>query len=418
MKRNNIYHFYKYTAMSFKKRFSLLFLVIGLSLLILLMSLVLFVASLESGKIKGTNEGTSVSKSAQRIASFCQDKADWRKCYGDQLGSLNKSQKISDTLKVLTELESIDRKTMDCHLISHKIASSEVEKDPQNWLMIFQSVDQQMCMGGFVHGAMEGKKRFDSSFALNESTIPEICDSINKATKEKKYDACSHVIGHILLAEVGGDLKKGSGVCNRLPDELREPCNNGVFMENITRDNLVDHGLAKYIKFDDSSAAMIEETCRQYSGIPGTACWRELSHLYAGLGDKSLKRMWELCSRASNMNDRDECYIHAFNSILPRPDFDESQLTAICTPLKFDSKKYDHCYSWAIYNFMNNSIVVNNRAITLCSLASDDYRKKCFAILGQRLARVLSFSDRQNFCKDVSEEYKTPCSCPDCAVYK
>lgn len=386
-----------------------------ISSLIIIFSLTLLAVTLDFSKFLPVGvQQESKTSSAQRITAFCQDKADWRKCYGEQLGALNKNQTLPDTLKTLALVENLDKKTMDCHLISHRIASSEVEKNPQDWVSIFKYVNQEMCLGGFIHGAIEGKKRFESSFEVNEDSIPKICEAINIATREKQYDACSHVLGHILLAEIGGDLKKGTEICNKLPGELKTPCNNGVFMENITRDNLVDHGLAKHIQFDGDSVNMVEKTCRQFSGIAGTACWREISHLYAGLVNNNLERMWKFCSHAKNTNDRDECYIHSFNSLLPIPDFDESQLATICSPLEFDSIKFDRCYSWAIYNFMNNSIIVNNRAIVLCNLAVEDYKKKCFAMLGQRLAKVYSLSDSQNFCKEVPAQYKTSCTCPSC----
>src|SRR3989344_3246278 len=127
-----------------------------LSGLVVLLSLLFFTLALKpelSRKIP-------VLESAQNVVSICKDKLNWRDCYGKQLALINYRLKFPLTLKILDQIKQLDGKTRDCHLIAHRIATSEVDKSPKDWIKIFDYVDQTTCTNRYVHGVLEGRGKY------------------------------------------------------------------------------------------------------------------------------------------------------------------------------------------------------------------------------------------------------------------
>lgn len=389
------------------------YLILVISVLVIIFSLGLFTYSVNPERFR-LSERYQIS--AENIISNCKEEFDWRDCYGEQLGRLSGRMGLPETLQVLNEIMVKDARANDCHLISHEIAAAEIKKDPDNWLAMFKFVDQNMCMGGYIHGAIEGKKLFDNSMKIDETTIPEICNSIQEATSNRNIDPCAHVMGHILLVENGADLKKASAICDKLPGAAMQAyCNNGMFMENITRTNLATHGFNEQFFVTDANANLIEEKCEEFQGVARTSCWRELAHMYVDLANNDLGAVWSLCSRASDENNRNECYIHSFNSVLPVVNFDSKQLPELCERL--DVKKRGRCYSWAVTSLILSSKNLADRAVDVCE-TSGDFKESCYKILGERLSSVASVSERKRFCQEVEGQNKDSCQCVYCKSIK
>lgn len=389
------------------------YLILGFSILIILFSLGLFSYSIAPERF-GLND--KYQANAESIIKRCKEELSWRDCYGEQLGRLSGRIGLPESLKVLDAIMVKDARANDCHLISHQIAAAEINKDPDNWLSMFKYVDQDMCMGGYIHGAVEGKKLFDSSMMIDETTIPEICNSIQEVTGNKNIDPCAHVMGHILLVENGADLKKASAVCDKLPGRaMQSYCNNGMFMENITRENLVTHGFNEQFFMTDANAEIVQNKCEEFLGLARTSCWRELAHMYVDLANEDLKAIWSLCSRSPDENNRDECYMHSFNSVLPAVNFDSKNLPELCERL--DVKKRGRCYSWAVTSLILSSKNLAYRAIQVCE-TSGDFKEGCYRVLGERLSSVASISERELFCQEVTGQNKNSCQCADCKSIK
>ena len=163
-------------------------------------------------------------------------------CYSKKFGELSQRESLQTNLAVLTQLEQIDPNARGCHSIAHTITFFVLEKNPDSWQEMLNQVSSNRCSGGFVHGVLEAHSRFDKNFVLNEKTIPEICSLLPEGEEEHN---CSHILGHILLATNEGYISSAVGVCQKIPQALRNECLGGVFMENMTLDNLIAHGIVE-----------------------------------------------------------------------------------------------------------------------------------------------------------------------------
>lgn len=362
---------------------------------------------------------SSQNKRISEIVQKCQDTMDWRSCYGKELSNLNKIQSFEKSLTSLSAIQDIDEKTRDCHFIAHLLAASEVEKNPKNWLSIFDYVDQNFCVNGFIHGALEGRARFDHGFELNTKTIPQTCETIEKRVIQKNKKAsikgksnseggCSHILGHILLANQGGNILEAVKSCDPLSEQLRFNCLNGVFMENITRDNLFEHQLAERIQINDKTATEFEQLCLNQKESVAKSCWREIAHLYTSLVSDVPLEVFEKCQSASIKANANECYFHGINLMVLGRDVPDEHLTHICQPF-WNSKELPECINRTIGPLVQSSTKFLDRAITFCKNLPLDSQGICFTQIGSRLKSLSDPEERKNLCQMIPLNYRGQC---------
>lgn len=366
---------------------------------------------------QGKLSSEQIKSYVTRINSICENRVDWRYCYGDELGKINKEIPFPQTIRILRALEQVDKKTSDCHLIAHKISASEVEKDPENWISIFDYVDQTTCTNAFVHGVIEGRSRFDSTLVLDENTIPQICEQIQQKTskrvgkaRESADDACAHIMGHIVLADQDAIVEKAVQVCAKVPQNIRRSCYDGVFMENITRDNLEIHEVAKKFVLSRSAALGLENLCNQYKGEEGLSCWRELAHIYTVITKNKPLPTYDLCYQTTNEEYAKECYMHSINLMVLSEGYTVKDLQDTCTPYHHLEKTTEYCLSRTITPLLGSSFEFINRAVSLCETQPSKYRQFCYSNIGDMLKQKASLEKRKELCKKVPDQYLNYCT--------
>lgn len=391
-------------------------LVVGILILILLSTLPLKIPDF----LRSSYNETLFKSKAERFASLCQGKKDWRTCYGGHLAALNKSQNFEKTLTVLWTLQDLDSKTRDCHFIAHRLTASEVEKDVNQWLDIFKYVDNTVCANGFIHGAIEGKVKFDPSFKLNAQTISDVCNQIEERLMNKKDgksdqvdDACAHGIGHILLVETEGNIAKATAICEQIPDiDLQYTCYHGVFMENIIRDNLENHGISKKFRLTLAAANGLEKVCLKYSGSAKKGCWREMAHIYTTLSEHNPTKNYDFCTHATAQTDIDECYFHSINLMILSDKLDTRRLGDICIHYLNNKAKLPLCINRTLTPLLVSSTKFTDRAISFCISLPEDPQKSCFTEIGDTLKKLTSIEERRSLCSSAPIQFKDLCIGP------
>lgn len=361
------------------------------------------------------NQVKNIASDANALVDECEKQSNWQRCYANRIGEYNKIHNLDITLKVLDKVENLDVKTRGCHLLAHKIATSEVEKDPSKWLEIFNFVDQTSCTNGFIHGVLEGRSRFDSNFKIDENVIPQICQQIEEKTSKRTKlaidDACAHVLGHILLAEQDGDIEKSVQVCEKVDKEsYRSHCFNGIFMENITRDNLLIHSEALPMPMNRSSANDLEILCEKFQGIARIACFREIAHLYTLIDKNEPLAVFKDCMRGKNKEEGKACYFHALNLFIADQKFTSQELANLC--INFVSEDdLKNCISFYLGPLLFSSTKFIDRATDFCLNVNEDMRGFCFRAIGDKLEKLgIDDNQRLNLCSVAPEEYVNLCA--------
>jgi hypothetical protein len=254
---------------------------------------------------------------ASQIVASCKNKIDWNICYGNALSKINSKMPFIFSINVMEKIQNIDPQTKTCHVISHRLAWSEVAKNPANWLSMFKQIpNPNVCFTGFIHGAIEGKQRYDSHFELTPAIGNQICDQLKKVTKSNNTYPCGHGLGHITLVENFPDLLEASKFCNSLQKDLNRSCLDGLFMEEIFKVNLIEHGLEKPINIGELYAQESENICRSFQDQEAESCWRELSILYSKITGPNFNQLKTHCQRAGSQRNINACYFRALPSII------------------------------------------------------------------------------------------------------
>lgn len=345
------------------------------ALVLILIAIAAEVNLIKSHYFQEKEKQNSKGNIAHRIFEGCSnDERQWRTCYAKSFGDLTTSSGFTFSIDVLREFQKIDPKTRDCHFIAHRMADAEITKNPQTWEEFLGRTSADECIGGFIHGAIEAYRRSNSDVKLDAKTVEEIC-SLTK-TRGKSY--CSHMMGHLLPVETVGAFRKAVDICAELSKEIQYNCFTGVFMENITRDNLASHGLAEHIPYNEESTLSQEKLCRNFSGEPARGCWQEITHYYQRLELGNPKGLFKRCGRADSAQGRDSCFLHGVTFMAGAEEIEENNMLSLCSPFSLgQEKRTKRCVSTIIFVLLKSSPKFEERIGELCRGIEPKYQEFC-----------------------------------------
>lgn len=302
----------------------------------------------------------SIEDVAASIYKHCKNKGT-SFCYDNALALLTRKTDLSFSYKVLLTIQDQDPTARTCHAIAHKMASAEIEKDPKKWRDALTMADLDDCSVGFFHGILEALDRFDPQFKVTGQDLNKFC--LDKDMP--KPTSCAHAYGHLLMVEYYGDLGLAIKECGQASPELANRCYSGVFMENITKINLADHGLAEIPVKDDNFLKKMEDACFQYKDQQSRACWGEIGHLYAAMNKENPKIVFNLCNRALQKESIMNCYIIAAARIVAVSN-NPLYVNSVCSYYEDDGKLYSWCVDRIIGAMINVSPKNKEKAVAFC----------------------------------------------------
>lgn len=376
----------------------------------LLLCLTFLVAIIVGVYFLGISGNASPESLAQDLYVSC--KINFEQCYAKEFATLSSKKDLPYVLKVLSSLQKLDPRSRGCHLIAHSISIAKTQKNPEEWREILSKMDIDMCSGGFVHGVLEAKSRYDEDFVINEKTIEDICLFVKEKFKGEGDFNCSHIMGHILLGESKGDIEGSIETCDKLSKSLRYECYSGVFMENETRENLITHSGFERIPWDDVNIRLQEEICARFDGEAARACWREIVHMYALVARSYPPLVYEACKKAPE-EFFDNCYFHGLGIITSSDSFDDEDMEFLCEPFLSDNNKFKECLGWTIGSLMASSTEYVDRVVVLCeSSGTDDYRAFCYNRLGEVISWRKDPDKQKEVCSGIPQGQQRACLNP------
>lgn len=391
------------------KRPSLLSIIAFFFVIIIATDVIILLAISQKRQIERDQaEKQAVEKESQSMLTKCNATDRWNGCYSDMFAKLAKEYDLSFTLKLLEAINKKDQRVTDCHVIAHKIMTEEVAKHPDKWQLLLRIVDPNICNYGFIHGIIEGKMRVDPTFTLNSKTIPSFCEAMLNEKGSRGVDqTCAHIVGHVLLVQTHADIAKAVKICESIPVYLQKECASGIFMENFTRENLVAHGLAEFIPWDDQTIAEMENICRQYDGNIAYGCWQEISHLYNHRARLTPSLVLQDCQKAPSETLKKACFLHGVATFIQNRNADAEYFASVCTAFS-DNSFVEQCMSIAVKSLLNSTLEPRKAAISFC-LAQKRSKNECFAMINDFLSMKLRKREIQNYCLNVPQNYRPYC---------
>lgn len=348
---------------------------------------------------------------AKSLAAGCSSNPDWRNCYGYRLAAMAKDHNLTYLTNTIYAIQKIDPKTQDCHILAHRAMNALVAKDPSKWQDLLDTVDPNACNYGFIHGILEARSQFDPSFVLNAKTIPSFCRMMveHKPNSQGIDQTCAHIVGHLVLAQEYGNIPMAVSICNGIPESLQRECFGGLFMENYTRDNLVIHGIAKYVPWTDAYTKQQEDLCNKYSGMAGLGCWETISSLYTAKYFFQPDMIYASCQHASTQEYINQCYDFSMPVLMYKPDADQAYYASLCNRFADQPGEFEKCATTAVRSVVFAAKDAQKRAFDFCSSVPGNYKNLCYKILGRALTPMTTTSDQQELCANVEPMYQQDC---------
>ena len=306
---------------------------------IILSTLFLAVLVLYKNNLKfKVNYVDSVAKEAKQASLECKDNKFSTQCYAEEFRKITKEYDLFFAKDVLSQVWSLDNRTLSCHFLAHKIGTYQVEKDPTSWRKLLDKIDPQFCSGGLFHGILETHARFDPDFNVKKQ-VDIICKDIKSSYEQ---GSCVHILGHILLIEVDGSVSEAVEICENIKLTTVDQCYSGVFMENMVREDLREHGIVKEnFVWNKKSASEMEALCRKYNGTAAYGCWGEMGHMYAAVYDDNPSIVFRLCANAPSEEFSTNCYLHAVAKIAVTSS-NQSYVNVLCKVYEGDQINLTH----------------------------------------------------------------------------
>lgn len=372
---------------------------------------VIVLSRLPQKEVRSDNQAASadVESKAQSVVTTCKEEDKWNICYPLMFQKLASQYDLELTTKILKKIISKDGRINSCHVIAHEIMSEEVKKHPDKWRELLAIADPNLCNYGFIHGIIEGRAAMDPGFRLDEKSIASFCTAMGDQKGIQGVEqGCAHIMGHMLLLQTKGDVEQGFRVCAKTAETLQVQCAAGVTMESFTRTNLVEHGLGKYIPWNDETISSIESLCRKQTGTIAYGCWEMLSNLYNNRTPNDQAAVLAQCKKAPNETLQQGCYAYSVATLVQNPNATRSYFSSLCN--EFSGSGFSsQCIFTAVKGLMNSTIVPSRTAIMYCESLSSQ-KKECFADIN-RLLSMRDYSQKEftDYCSSARAENRNLC---------
>lgn len=337
---------------------------------------------------------------SQTIAGKCQGSG-WHDCYQKEMPKITKDYGLAPSEQVLLAVQEIDQNAKNCHVIAHLMSREAYNRNPDEFDELLQSLNVNACGSGFLHGVMEAYLGQHPETEVNGDFAGNIC---TKKIEQYWQRMCAHFMGHIFLVENSGVIDQSLRLCDAVKMEWRFDCFNGLFMEDHQKLALAEHGIAPLPTLTPDYMKSMEETCLQYSGPKGQACWTEMAEMYAHAYGYDPEIIYKGCQKGPDAASQQICYGKGIVVTAVYTGFDTAdKLTGICKFYK-NTPQFSWCVNSIISALMFYSPKYVDRGLTLCTSIGSNYQTGCLENLAARLQSILpQTAERIELCTTLDK---------------
>ena len=344
---------------------------------------------------------------ARAIAAECTSNASREPCYARALAALAGHTNLEQAFATLTALQAIDDRARVCHFVAHAIGQAEVEKDPRQWQELINRCPDA-CAWGCMHGVFEAYRN-----TLPNGLAPEM---VRTACANARGD-CTHILGHLLLVDAGGDIPKALRLCELLPQENRQryPCVTGVFMEAHTAQSLAPHGFVNPEALERPERLReLEALCRSYGGELGVACWQEIVWAAVPKLADDPGAVFDFCRRHPDAEAQKRCTQQGIIVLTGSPTFanDPEKSNRICGALPPDAPVDRTLCLVTVVGTITLAVPDDAEHLAAyCAGVEVPFQRPCFRALWGMLSRLNRFSPEraQAVCAPIGLDVRGAC---------
>lgn len=361
------------------------------------------------------DKSAKINNVATAVVKSCSSMEKYYTCYQKVFKDIVHDQDLETALEVFDRTKKLDPQARFCHFIGHSVGYEAVRKDPSNWQDVFSKISISDCHRGFFHGAIEAYAANVESIKLDAETIPEFCKKFAISQKHFPEVAvsrnCYHAVGHFILLEKDGNISQAEEICSKLPINQAD-CYFGVYMENVLKENLIEHGWAKKLTVSKALASEVEHLCRLKETEPSSEeCWKSLGIYIPYVFNFQKETLFEWCNRAPNIKNQKSCYFQGIAYIAMQAGDGKSTQSplSLCSFYKQSSEEFEQCVNYLIGELIIHSSDYAQFAFQICQNSAGEVREKCLVKLKQVLIENSSKNKLKDFCSLDNAEINKFC---------
>ncbi len=211
---------------------------------ILLIIILLEVAILtkQTGSVqKSFTTKPNLQEYAKQVISKCQNEKYKPGCYDREIPKLMDYISMEDAFKVTQTVQGEDKSYPFCHVLGHKLAAREIDKDPSKWKEVVTRCPSGVCSNGCIHGGFQERFRAENfTDAQIQTLLPDLInlceDSPNWHPTGLEQGSCYHALGHLTMYLTSADINKATSLCKEIGvkkdgRDFSQLCFDGSFMQ-------------------------------------------------------------------------------------------------------------------------------------------------------------------------------------------
>lgn len=385
-------------------------------LAILIFSAGLTLISLKPGIIK---TAASLDQLTKEVIEKCQNSKYQPDCYDKQIPLLMaapNSLSMEEAFKVSKILQSKVTNYNFCHVLGHKIASFETQKDPSKWKEVISRCPSGTCSNGCIHGAFQEKFRAES---LPPGQLDSIKGELKIVCRKRsewnptgiEQGSCYHALGHLAMYLTNADIQKSLSLCTELAfnetgQDFTRVCFDGVFMQIFQPLEPEDFAL---VRGKVPTKENLKTFCASFGQDSFGSCWGESWPLFKDL--QTVEGAIKYCQEPSLSNsDQNRCFTNLFYRAPIQLNFDSDKSLNYCK--NFPENIRGLCFAQVALRFVQSEFDFIDKAVDFCQKSIQfDPKEKCFEELASRASYNFQKNSREleTMCSKLPEGWKNRC---------
>lgn len=356
---------------------------------------------------------------AKEIIQKCQPAKYKPDCYDKQIPLLMNppsSLSMEQAFQVGKQLQKQVNNYGFCHVLGHKIASFETQKDPSKWKEVISRCPSGTCSNGCIHGAFQEKFRA-------ESLAPEEVDSIKGELKivcRKRPEwnptgieqgSCYHALGHLNMYLTNADIPKSLALCKELAFseseiDFTKVCFDGVYMQIFQPLEPEDFAL---VRGKVPTKENLKTFCDKFDQDSFGSCWGESWPLFKDLN--TVEGSIQYCNNPQlTHTDQTRCFTNLFYRAPIQLNFDSDKSLNYCK--NFPENIRGLCFGQVALRFVQSEFDYIDKAIDFCQKSVQyDPKESCFEELALRAGYNFQKGSKEldTMCSKLPEKWKAKC---------
>lgn len=387
---------------------------------IIVLAGILIASSIYIWRSSDNSREQKILEQAEIVLEACKDDSYRPACYDNEIPKvMDRGLTLEESFKVTAKIQEEDSEYWYCHVLGHNVSAKEAAKDISKWTEVVARCPQGVCSNGCLHGAFQ--ERFRGEHVDEEELerlIPEIRSICKRGDGHRNYTgleqaSCYHAIGHLTMYITNADIERAIEVCDRVSIEgerdFSNLCYDGAFMQIFQPLEPEDIALVQDIAPETRNEAIAY--CAQFEGTRRTSCYMESWPLFVDSFDKEFGAIEQFCDRGFSKRDKTRCFNGVFYVMAARSNFDESQISRICSFVSDDVKA--QCFANSASRFLETDYKLAQKAVDVCEQAGEEgvseqcYEELLFYSAYNYHAGSESFT---KLCATLPEPWATRCA--------